>query len=118
MSEAHTATLPLQRWQGDRGTYHLVTFSGAIARVLDEAALLHRLEFGRSRGFGSIKLTAQIGETQWRTSVFPQRPNTPKGSESGSDGEDHKDYVLLISKKVMRAEELAPGDAVTITLTV
>lgn len=102
MSETLTATLPLQRWQGDRGTYHLVTFSGEEAEALTTHALLQKLEFGRSRGFGSIKLTARIGETQWRTSVFPQR----KSSE----------WVLLVSKKVMRAEDIGVDDPVEVSL--
>ena len=71
--ETITATLTLTRWEGDRGTYHLVTFAGDEAEVLATHATLHRLEFGRSRGFGSVKLTAKIGETEWRTSVFPQK---------------------------------------------
>lgn len=103
MSETVTTTLPLQRWQGDRGTYHLVTFSGDEAEALTTHALLQKLEFGRARGFGSIKLSARIGETEWRTSVFPQR----KSSE----------WVLLVSKKVMRAEDIGVGDAIEVTLS-
>ena len=102
MSETVTATLPLQRWQGDRGTYHLVTFTGEEAEALTTHAVLQKLEFGRSRGFGSIKLTARIGETQWRTSVFPQR----KSSE----------WILLVSKKVMRAEDIGVDDRVEVSL--
>ncbi|MEM6586413.1 MAG: DUF1905 domain-containing protein [Pseudomonadota bacterium] len=103
MSETVTATLPLQRWQGDRGTYHLVTFSGDEAEALTTHALLQKLEFGRARGFGSIKLTARIGETEWRTSVFPQRNSS--------------EWVLLVSKKVMRAENIGVGDSIEVTLS-
>lgn len=60
---------------------------------------LHRLEFGSRRGFGSVKVMAQIGDTRWKTSVFP--------SKSG-------EWWLLISKKVMRAEELAVDDELTV----
>lgn len=103
MSETLTATLPLDRWQGDRGTYHLVTFTGEVAEALSTHALMHKLEFGRARGFGSIKLTACIGGTQWRTSVFPQSERTQ--------------WVLLVSKKVMRAEDIVAGDPIEVTLT-
>ena len=103
MSDAVEATLPLKRWAGDKAVYHLVTFSGAEAEALAGHALMHRLEFGRARGFGSIKVTAQIGGTAWKTSVFPQN----KQSE----------WILLVSKKVMRAEDLAPGDAITVSVT-
>lgn len=66
-------------------------------------ARLHRLEFGRSRGFGSIKVTARIGETSWKTSVFPQN----KQSE----------WILLVSKKVMKLEGLAADDQLTVEVT-
>ena len=65
-------------------------------------ARLHRLEFGRQRGFGSVKVMARVGETEWKTSVFPQNKST--------------EWVLLVSKKVMRAEDLSEGDPVTLQL--
>ncbi|GMN03061.1 DUF1905 domain-containing protein [Erythrobacter sp. MTPC3] len=103
MSESLSAALPLTRWQGDRGIYHLVTFTGAEAEVIAMHARLHRLEFGKQRGFGSVKIVARIGETEWKSSVFPQA----KQSE----------WVLLISKKVMQLEQLSCGDTVPVTLT-
>jgi len=45
---------------------------------------------------------AQIGEARWKSSVFPQN----KQSE----------WILLVSKKVMRAEDLAPGETITVKL--
>ena len=102
MSETITATLPLRRWQGDRGTYHLVVFTDDAAQALAGHALMHRLEFGRGRGFGSVKVVARIGDTQWNSSVFPQK-------EQG-------EWVLLVSKKVMRAQDLAPDQEVTVSL--
>ncbi len=101
--EALTATLPLTRWQGDRGTYHLVTFTGAEAEALAMHARLRRLEFGRQRGFGSVKITARIGDSEWKTSVFPQKQQS--------------EWVLLVNKKVMRAERLSQGKAVSVALT-
>jgi len=98
-----TERLPLTRWVADRGTYHLVTFTGAAAENLAAHALLDRLEMGRRRGFGSIKLTARIGDTEWIASVFPQTGQS--------------EWVLLVSKKVMAREGLAAGDAAEVTLT-
>lgn len=97
-----TATLPLTRWQGDRGTYHLVVITGDEAEQIAMHARLHRLEYGRQRGFGSVKVMARIGETEWKTSVFPQDRST--------------EWILLVSKKVMRAEDLAEGDPVALEL--
>lgn len=99
MSETVSATLPLARWQGERGTYHLVVITGREAEQIAMHARLHRLEFGRQRGFGSVKVVARIGETRWKSSVFPQNSST--------------EWILLVSKKVMRAQDIAEGDSVS-----
>ncbi len=102
MRQGISLTSPLRRWQGERGTYHLVTITGEEAEALQAHEVVHRLEFGKGRGFGSVKVTAHVGETEWKTSVFPQK----KRSE----------WVLLISKKVMRSENLADGDLIEVTI--
>ena len=48
-----------------------------------------------SRGFGSLRVDATIGGSDWRTSIFPD-------SKRGT-------YVLPIREAVRRAEGLAPG---------
>jgi hypothetical protein len=53
-------------------------------------------------GFGSVKVDATIGGTTWRTSVFP----------------DKTGYLLLVARKVARAEGLTVGAAVAVTLAV
>lgn len=103
MNDTITATLPLSRWQGEKAVYHFVIFTGEEAEALAGHALMHRLELGRRRGFGSVKVAARIGETQWKTSVFPQNRQS--------------EWVLLVSKKVLRAEDLAPGDPVAVEIT-
>ena len=100
--ETLTATLPLRRWQGEKATYHLVSFTGEHAEAIAMHARLLKLELGTRRGFGSVKVMARIGGTQWKTSVFPQ----DKSAE----------WILLVSKKVMRAEGLAPDDPVAVEL--
>lgn len=103
MTETIAATLPLRRWQGEKATYHLVGFTGDEAEALTGNALMQKLELGRKRGFGSVKVTASIGETTWKTSVFPQ--------------DKQSTWILLISKKVMRAEDLALGDQITVSVS-
>lgn len=98
-----TVTLPLMRWEGGLGTYHLVNFTGDDAEALAARAVMEKLETGRTRGFGSLKVMARIGASEWRTSVFPQKGRS--------------EWILLVSRKVMRAENLAPGEPVHITLT-
>ena len=93
---------PLRRWQGDRGTYHLLSLTGDHAEKITTHAALHRMEYGKQRGFGSVKVIARIGDTEWKSSVFPQDKST--------------EWILLVSKKVMRAENLAEGDSVGLEL--
>ena len=102
MSNTITLTAPLTRWQGERGTWHLVVITGEPAEALAMHARLRRLEYGRQRGFGSVKVTARIGDTEWSTSVFPQGQST--------------EWILLIGRKVMKAEGLAEGDPVALEL--
>ena len=109
MTDTLQATLPLRRWQGDRGTYHLLSLTGQHAEAIATHAALHRMEYGKQRGFGSVKVIARVGETKWKSSVFPSTTTSP-------DGGSEKDWWLLVAKKVMRAEDLAEGDPVELEL--
>ncbi|MFN2098761.1 DUF1905 domain-containing protein [Altererythrobacter sp. MF3-039] len=102
MTESLTYTARLARWQGDRGTYHLVSITGNVAEQIAMHERLHRLEYGSQRGFGSVKVMARIGDTEWKSSVFPQNKKT--------------EWILLVSKKVMRSEDLAEADQIEVEL--
>jgi hypothetical protein len=67
----------------------------------EETAYLRSLPVQRA-GFSSIKVDASIGTTTWRTSIFP----------------DKEQSLLLISKKVAKAEDLEVGEPVTVTIEV
>ena len=56
------------------------------------------------RGFGSVRVRAQVGGSRWQTSIFPD-------SSSGS-------YVLPLKKAVRDAESLVDGGPVTVRLEV
>jgi len=103
----------LARWQGDRGTYYHVVIKGEAAEVITMHERIRRLELGAQRGFGSVKVMAQIGETRWKTSVFPQSDPTPPSSAAM---EQQKCWWLLVSRKVMRTEDLALDDELTVEL--
>ena len=64
---------------------------------------MRRLETGRRRGFGAVKVRVEIGETRWDTSIFPHK-------ESGG-------WLLPIKASVRKAEGVVAGDEVTLTLT-
>lgn len=102
MSETVSCTLRLRQWRGERGTYHLVTITGEEAEAVAMHERLCRLEDGTRRGFGSVKVMARIGETYWKTSVFPQNRKS--------------EWVLLVSKKVMKSEDMSAGDTVSLEI--
>ena len=101
MTESLTHTGSLWRWTGGSGgAWHFLTIDGAAGEALSATALMRRLE-GMSRGFGSLKVRATIGDSHFATSVFPSK----------SEG-----WMLSITAAVRRAEDLAEGDPVTVTL--
>jgi hypothetical protein len=70
-----------------------------------EAIVAHefarRLEAGKRRGFGSVKVTVTCGTSRWQTSLFPNK-----------DGS----WFLPIKKPVRVAEDLMDGDEVEVDL--
>lgn len=56
------------------------------------------------RGFGSVRVLAAIGDSQWRTSIFPD-------AQRGA-------YVLPLKRVVRVAEAIDDGAVVTVTLRV
>ncbi len=55
-----------------------------------------------SYGWGMIPVTAEIGETRWKTSLFPKNDR----------------YIVPVKAGVRRAEGLDVGDTVTVRLAV
>ncbi|WP_435417008.1 DUF1905 domain-containing protein [Parerythrobacter aurantius] len=111
MSDTLSLTTPLVLWDGS-ASYHLVRISGEPAEAITMHATLQRLEYGTRRGFGSVKCWAQVGGTRWKTSVFPSKmPHSSSGAVT-----QEKTWILLVGKKVLRAEDLVVGDPVSLTL--
>ncbi|QKG72167.1 DUF1905 domain-containing protein [Erythrobacter mangrovi] len=101
MSEQVAFTAEIARWQGEKAVYHVVTIGADAAEAITMHERLRRLEFGARRGFGSVKVMAQVGGTRWKTSVFP--------SKTG-------EWWLLVGRKVLKAEDLVAGDKAAIKL--
>ena len=95
-------TGPLWRWSGasGTGTWHFLTLDGEAGEALSGTALMRKLE-GMSRGWGSLKVAATIGESRWSTSVFPAK-------ETG--------WILPVKASVRKAEGLVEGDIVEVSL--
>jgi hypothetical protein len=104
MTERLTHTGPLWRWTSSTGTgtWHFLTIDGEAGEALSATALMRRLE-GAAKGFGSLKVSAQIGDTVFKTSLFPSK-------ELG--------WLLPVKASVRKAEGLSEGDAVEAILEV
>jgi len=92
-----TVTAPLWLWSGEGGSWHFVTIPAeeAVEIRLESAAT------GIRRGFGSVRVEANINGVAWRTSIFPQK--------SGG-------YLLPVKAAVRRDAGIAAGDEVTVLI--
>ena len=104
MSDTVTHTAEIWVWSNgiNPASWHFITLSGEAGEAVAAHEAMRRLELGKGRGFGSVKVTAQIGETLWHTSVFPSQ---------SADG-----YLLPIKAAVRKVEKLKEGDSVLATL--
>lgn len=97
-------TSTLWRWSGGNGgNWFFLTIDGEAGEMLSATALMRRLEFGASRGFGSIRASVRIGDSRWQTSVFPQK-------EGG--------WLLPIKAMIRRAEGIGEADLVECVLDI
>jgi len=97
-----TAKLWLWTSSSGQGSWHFVTIAGDAAEAIQATALMRRLEGGRRRGWGAIKVSAQIGDTRWDTSIFPQSGGT--------------EWLLPVKAAVRSAEAIGPGDSLTLII--
>jgi hypothetical protein len=104
LTETYTVTAKLWIWSSDKApaSWHFLTIEGEAAEEIHALALMRRLESGRRRGWGAMKVGAIIGDTQWETSIFP---------EKGSGG-----WLLPVKAAVRKAEGLAAGDMVEVSV--
>ena len=84
-------------WEA-RPTEHWTLLSLPVAA----SAEIREVAAAFPRGFRSVRVTATIGATTWRTSIFP-------GAEA---------YVLPVKKAVRRAEGFEAGDTVAVTVEI
>ena len=106
MTETHTLTAQLWIWTTDKApaSWHFLTLDGEVAEAIHALALMRRLEGGRKRGWGSIKVRATVGDTSWETSIFPAK-------EMGS-------WLLPVKLAVRKAEGLVARDLVRVVVEV
>ena len=94
---ALTVTSLLWIWKGSdaAGRWYFLTIPD------EESAEIRAQAFEDRRGFGSVRVKAQVGDVSWTTSVFPLNAGG---------------YILPVKAKVRKDAALAAGDEVTFTL--
>jgi len=102
VADRFTFTAPLWRWTaredtGDTGAWCFVTLPLDVADEVRQRA-------GEPRGFGSVRVRVEAGDTTWDTSVFPD-------AASGS-------FALPVKRAVRAAAGVEEGDLLTVTLSV
>lgn len=95
-----TVTGKVGLWPSSKpgGGWHHLIVKGRTATEIRYAAL------GRTGGFGSIKVRATIGQTEWQTSLFPHR-------DSGG-------FIILLKAEVRRREGIKAGKQVKLQLII
>jgi hypothetical protein len=104
-TETYTITASLWVWTSDKATasWHFLTIDGEAGEAIHALALMRRLENGRRRGWGSMTVSATIGYTNWKTSIFP--------------AQDVHGWLLPVKAAVRKAEGLITGDTAEVTIT-
>lgn len=101
--EVYSLATTLWRWAGgaNGGDWFFATIDGPVGEALSGTAVMHRLESGRRSGWGSVKVVAKVGQTEWRTSAFPSKA---------------LGWMVPIKSAVRKAEGLVEGEPFTLSL--
>lgn len=87
----------LWRYSG-KAAWHFATLPKATARDL------RAITAGMRNAFGSLRVIAAVGNTEWRTSVF---------ADTKTDS-----FLLPVKADVRKRERISDGDTVSVTLEV
>ena len=85
-------------WAGEQGAWHF-----AYVPKLQSAEIKKNFDKFK-RGWGSFRVIAKVGRTEWLTSIFPD-------SRSGA-------YVLPIKASVRKAEGIFETDTITVEIKI
>lgn len=97
MMDSYVVTAKLWRYPGKAAWYFLTLPSKEAQEIKDRYSIV-------KKGFGSLPITATIGETSWATSIFPDR-------KIGS-------YLLPVKAEVRQRENINQDDRVTVSVEV
>ena len=94
----------LWTWRAqEKGSWTFLSLDGETREALRALAIMRKLEHGTQRGFGSLKVQARIGDSEWSTSIFPDKT---------------RGWLLPIKAAIRKAEGIGDGDIVRARLTI
>jgi hypothetical protein len=104
VSETVRFTAPLETAFIEEGydPAYFVVLAGETADRVAGHELARRLELGKGRVAGSVKVEVQVGGSRWKTSLVRRK---------GSDG-----WYLPIKKPVRLTERMVEGDEIAVEL--
>lgn len=88
-------------WKTEKAAWHFVTLPKEKS---EEIAFFNENMSVKKRGWGSVRVVATIGATEWKTSIFPQ-------AKEGT-------YILPIKADVRKAENILESNIVQVTLKI
>lgn len=98
-------TAKLWLYNTEKAAWHFITLPNAAGDKIRFFTAQDMPSNRRSRGFGSVKVVATIGTTNWRTSVFPYKEG------------DINSYILPVKREVRVREGLGEGDMAEVSLS-
>ncbi len=87
-------------WQSEKAAWHFVTLPKDKS---EEIAFFNESMQMKKRGWGSVRVIATVGATEWKTSIFPQK-------------EGH--YILPIKAEVRKKENILVDNDVSVMLNI
>ncbi|MDN4472537.1 DUF1905 domain-containing protein [Demequina zhanjiangensis] len=84
----------LYLWEARQQTWVFADLPHDAADAIEDA------QRGPRRGFGAVKVEVTLGETVWRTSIFPSK--------------DRGTYIVPVKRAVLDAEGVKPPETVTL----
>lgn len=87
-------------WQG-KGAWHFITLPQDKS---EEIKFFSENHFGKRRGWGAVRVSANIRGAEWQTSIFPSA--------------SLKAYILPIKAEVRKKQKIVADDAVEVTLKI
>ena len=93
---SYTFSSELYLWEARTDSWVFLNLPEDVADEIEDAAPEPR------RGFGAVKVEVTVGDSMWCTSVFPSKRDAT--------------FVLPVKKAILKAESLAVGDTVKMSL--